>query len=89
MTFPITISIRRNPIFFAKIQWWLYKKFNIKRSIPCGRTKKERRYSCYQPIDKEHCFLNEDGTEVYCRCCGYTRILSTHPIDLEKVYDEF
>ena len=39
ITLPTTIIyFERNTKFFAKIEWFLYKTFNKKRTIPCGRT---------------------------------------------------
>lgn len=40
------IEIYRNAEFFAKVEWVLYKVFKIKRSVPCGRTRKENYLCC-------------------------------------------
>lgn len=77
---PFNIYIERNPHFFAQIEWFLYSKFNKKRSIPCGRTKKDRFLCCCQPRLEERCYYNEDHTEIYCKCCNSIRGLSNYPI---------
>ena len=38
----IYIDAERNHKFFAKIEWEFYKRFGKKRTIPCGRTKKDK-----------------------------------------------
>ena len=82
----IYISAERNHKFFAKIEWLLYKKFGKTRNISCGRTKKDAYLNCYQPLDEEHCYLNEDETEAYCKCCGKIKMLSNHKINLKDPY---
>ena len=82
------IYFERNTKFFAKIEWWLYKNFNKKRSIPCGRTKKDSYLNCCQPFDDEHCYLSEDKTSAFCKCCNKTKIISNHPINLKNIWDE-
>ena len=49
----IYIDAERNHKFFAKIEWEFYKRFGKKRTIPCGRTKKDK-YLNLIPI-----YLNE------------------------------
>lgn len=82
--FPLKIHIYRNNLFFADIQWILYKKFKKKRTIPCGRIKKTSFLCCCQPIDSEHCYYNDNHTEVYCKCCDSIRITSNTIIDLDS-----
>ena len=89
ITLPTTIiyiSCERNHNFFAKIEWELYKRFGKKRTIPCGRIKGEEYLNCYQPLDEEHCYLNEDRTEAYCKCCGHIKMMSNFKIDLKNPY---
>lgn len=84
---PIKIYISRNEKFFAKIEWFLYKHFGIKRTIPCGQTKKY--IYCAQPTDEEHCYYSkEDKTEVRCKCCNTVKIMSNRPINLRKIHEE-
>lgn len=78
---PFYISIGKNEYFFAKLQWILYKKFGIKRSIPCGRTEKDKYLCCCQPIDSKHCYLSKDRKRAFCKCCNSERILSSNPIE--------
>lgn len=86
---PINIYINRNEKFFARIQWFLYKHFNIKRTIPCGQTKKNKYLYCAQPTDEEHCYYSkEDKTEVRCKCCNKLKIMSNRPINLKKIHEE-
>lgn len=90
ITLPTTIiyiNSERNHHFFAKIEWELYKCFGKKRTIPCGRTKKDKHLNCYQPLDEEHVYLNEDKTEAYCKCCGHIKMMSNHQIDLKNPYN--
>ena len=82
----IYINSERNHHFFAKIEWELYKLFGKKRTIPCGRTKKDKYLNCCQPLDEEHVYLNDDGTEVYCKCCGHIKMMSNYKIDLKNLY---
>ena len=83
--FPLAINISKNEYFFAKIEWFLYKYFNKMRSIPCGRTKKDKFLCCCQPLDKEHCYLSSDKTEAYCKCCGHLKLMSTEKINLDNI----
>lgn len=83
----IYIDTERNHKFFAKIEWELYKRFGKKRTIPCGRTKKDKYLNCYQPLDEEHVYLNKDKTEAYCKCCGSIKMMSNYEINLKNPYD--
>ena len=86
---PVNIYIDRNEKFFAKIEWFLYKYFNIKRTIPCGQTKENKYLYCAQPIDYEHCYYSkEDKTEIRCKCCDKVKIMSNRPIDLKSMREE-
>lgn len=80
--FPLTISIRRNEEFFAKVDWFLYTKFGKKRTKPCGQ--KVNHLYCAQPTDSIHCYLSDDRKEVICKCCGTTHILSSDPLNLDE-----
>lgn len=59
--FSITIDIRRNPYFFAKIDWLLWRLFKRKPKHPCGRRRKERYLCCCQPLDNDRVYLSNDG----------------------------
>jgi hypothetical protein len=86
---PFYISVGKNEYFFAKLQWLLFKKFGIKRSIPCGRTEKDRYLCCCLPLEKEYVYLNKDKTKAYCKCCGSLRIMSNRPIDLNNLWGNY
>lgn len=85
--FPFYVCFGRNEYFFAKMQWFLYKKFNKTRIIPCGRTRKNSYLCCCQPIEKEYCYLSEDKKRVYCKCCNHERVSSNRAIDLDHLHD--
>lgn len=85
----VDIYVHRNEKFFAKIQWFLYKHFDIKRTVPCGQTKKNKYLWCAQPTDEVHCYYSkEDKTEVRYKCCNQLKIMSNQPIDLKKIHEE-
>lgn len=84
--FPITIDIRRNPYFFAKIDWLLWKLFKRKPKQPCGRRRKEKYLCCCQPLDNDRVYLEDDGKKAICKCCGSCRIMSNHPLDEKDVF---
>ena len=72
------------PNRLAKIQWFLFKVFGIKqKKNPCGHTKHTRGYYCHQPYKFKYCdVINENMRhEVVCKCCGHTRMSSSHYID--------
>ena len=72
------------PYRFARIQWLLYRLFKIKpQKDPCGHTKSTRGYYCHQPFEIKYCdIINNDGVhEAICKCCGHTRVSSSHHID--------
>ena len=81
--YPFEIRIQRNPYFFAKVQWILFKLFGIKRKCPCGRSKKENYLCCCQPYRKisERAYLSEDRKSIICKVCGSTRMSSNIPIE--------
>jgi hypothetical protein len=78
---PFNISINRNEYFFAKLEWFLYEKFNKKRSIPCGRTEKDKYLCCCQPLKEKYCYISEDKHKAYCKCCGHVKYLSSEEIE--------
>lgn len=82
---PFYVCFGKNEYFFAKMQWLLYKKLNKMRSIPCGRTKKDKFLCCCQPLDKEHCYLSSDKHGAYCKCCGHIKFTSNKKIDLNNI----
>ena len=74
--FPIQIYIAKDVHFFANIQWLLYKYFHKERTIPCGRTKKDKYLCCCQPMIKERVYLSGDKHECLCKVCHSTRLLT-------------
>ena len=91
--FPIQIHIFKDVYFFANIQWLLYKYFHKERTIPCGRTKKDKYLCCCQPMRKERVYLSEDKHECFCKVCHQTRVLTNqilnedNPFGWEETYD--
>ena len=75
------IRIERNPYFFARVQWVLYKIFGIKRSVPCGRRKNEKYLCCCQPYLSERVYLSEDKKSIICKVCGSVKMSSNIPIE--------
>lgn len=74
-------EIKLEPYRLAKLQWILFKLFNIKcRS--CGYTKSNYGF-CHQPWKIECCDVVNEGKNhmVVCKCCGTTRIQSNHYIN--------
>lgn len=67
----------------AKIDWYLYKLFGLKRKIPCGQTKKNAFMYCGLMPNKENSIvINEGNThEVRCKVCGSVHIMSNHCIN--------
>lgn len=80
--FPLRVYIHRNEYFFANVQWLLFKWFGKKRTISCGRTKKDKHLCCCQPLVEDRVYFNEDRTQVYCKCCDSIRLWTTKPIKL-------
>ena len=77
-------EITIEPYRLAKIQWLLFKFFNISvKQNPCGHTKSSLGYYCHQPFDFEYCNVINDGDrhEVVCKCCGCTRVTSNQYIN--------
>lgn len=84
-------EIYRNDNAFAKIQWYLYKFFGIKRNIPCGRTKENSFLCCCLRQNKENSIvINEGDThEIRCKVCGRLHMLSSRYVDIDsKEIDE-
>lgn len=75
-------EITFEPYRLAKVQWILFRLFNIKPKDPCGHTKSATGYFCHQPFDVKRCDVINDGNDhrVVCKCCGCTRILSNRYI---------
>lgn len=70
-------KITIEPYRLAKIQWLLFKVFNIKsKRNPCGHTKSSIGYYCHQPFDLNHCNVINEGKvhRVICKCCGHRRM---------------
>lgn len=79
--YPFEIRIQRNPYFFAKVQWVLFKLFGIKRKHSCGRSKKENYLCCCQPYLSERVYLSEDKKSIICKVCGSIKMSSNIPIE--------
>ena len=85
--FAITIDIRRNPYFFAKIDWLLWRLFKRKPKQPCGRRRNERYLCCCQPLDIDRVYLSDDGKEVFCKCCGSCIMRSNYLLDEKDIFE--
>lgn len=81
------IKVYRNDSAFAKLHWLLFKLFKIKRTIPCGRRKREHYLCCMLDATEKTSYLvyNEYGYEVRCKCCGATKISgNSHPETIQQ-----
>lgn len=69
---PIKIEAYRNSTFFAKVDWILYKIFKIKRTTPCGRSKKDNYLCCClsPTVKNSYGVFNDCGFELKCKVCG-------------------
>lgn len=85
---PFEVYIDINKRFFAEVDWFLYKHFGKKRTVPCGRSKKDKYLCCSQPPKADRVYFSDDKTEGYCKVCGHLRIMSNHPLDLEHIWSE-
>ena len=77
-------KITIEPYRLAKVQWLLFKLFNVKvKKAPCGHTESAHGYYCHQPFDIKYCEVINDGDrhEIVCKCCGHTRVMSSSYID--------
>lgn len=85
------IKVYRNDRAFARLHWLLFKLFKIKRTIPCGRTKKYHFHCCELPGPNEknsYLVYNEYGYEVRCKCCDSVRISGNRrPKTLQQAID--
>ena len=74
-------EIKLEPYRLANLQWILFKLFNIKCKS-CGYTKSNHGF-CHQPWKIEYCDVINEGKnhKVVCKCCGSTRIQSSHYIN--------
>ena len=84
------IKIYRNDEAFAKLHWLLFKLFKIKRTIPCGRCKKNWYWSCELWPTEKNSYLVYDkyGYEIKCKCCDHVHIMGTgHPETLAEALD--
>lgn len=85
---PFEVYVDINRRFFAEIDWFLYKHFGKKRTAPCGHSKKSKHVCCSQPIKVERVLFSDDKKACYCKVCGFLRIMSNHPLDLEHTWSE-
>lgn len=76
-------NVSRDISSFAKLQWFLYKHFGLKRKIPCGQTKKNKHMYCGLMPNKENSIVINEGDihEVRCKVCGSLRIMSSSYIN--------
>ena len=83
------IEIYRNAEFFAKVEWMLYKIFKIKRSMPCGRTRKENYLCCELTPTVKNSYVEFDdyGFEIKCKVCGNSHMMSTYREDVLNIQD--
>ena len=84
-------KIYRNERSFAKISWFIYKYFNIKRKIPCGQLKRNKMMYCALFPSKENSVVINDGNthEIRCKVCGSIHMMSSSYIDPENTDDWF
>lgn len=74
------LNIKRDEFFWAKIDWYLYKFFRIKRSIPCGRTKKTKYLCCCLYPDNKNSYISKDKHKIICKVCGGVHHISSKKI---------
>ena len=81
--------IRKNPKFFAKIDWILYKLFKIKRKNPCSRNKKENFLCCElsPTINNSYIEFDNYGFKIKCKVCNSTHMDSTSCGDVHNIED--
>lgn len=83
------IIIYSNPKFFAKISWYLYKFFKVKRNRPCGRNKKES-YLCCElspTVNNSYVEFDDYGFEIKCKVCDGVHMNSTSHEDVHNIED--
>ncbi len=81
------IKIYRNDRAFAKLHWFLFKLFKIKRTTPCGRRKGEHYLCCELWHTEKNSYLvyTDFGFEVRCKCCDSAHISGNgHPETLAE-----
>lgn len=76
-------TINRNDYAWAKLHWFLYKHFFIRRKIPCGRTEKNKHYCCCLTPNRENSIVYNKGNvhEVRCKVCGSVHMTSSEYIN--------
>lgn len=76
-------EIKRESYRCAKVSWFLYKYFGIKRKHPCGRSKKDDYMCCCLPMNLENSTVINEGKihKVVCKVCGTTHMDSNCYID--------
>lgn len=87
----LPFEINRNDNFFGKIHWHLFKIFNIKRTIPCGRTKNNAYLCCVLLPNEENSYIiNDDFThEIRCKVCNSIHISSNHYVDFDDAQEDW
>lgn len=90
----LPIKIYRNNEFFANLQWLLYKYLHIKRTIPCGRTKRDSYLCCELYATRENSLIINEGDthEIRCKVCGSCHMGSSQYInadDFESIWSEW
>lgn len=80
--------IHKNPKFFAKIDWILYKLFKIKKN-PCGRNKKESFLCCElsPTINNSYIEFDDYGFELKCKVCNSPHMSSTSHEGIYSIED--
>lgn len=84
------IIIYSNPEFFAKISWYLYKFFKIKRKYPCGRKKITSCLNCeLEPtVKNSYIEISDDGEfNLRCKVCGSSHMSSTYHEGINNIQD--
>ncbi|HPE08138.1 MAG TPA: hypothetical protein PLT28_00200 [Saprospiraceae bacterium] len=75
-------KIFRDEYAIAHVEWLLYKWFGIKRTIPCGRNKKDAYLCCCLTPSLANSIIVNDGNkhEIQCKVCGSTHISANYYI---------
>lgn len=84
------VEIYKNSTFFAKIDWILYKFFKVKRTTPCGRSKKDNYLCCCLSPTVKNSYVEFDdcGFKIKCKVCGSTHMSASFcKDDIHNIHD--
>lgn len=84
-------KISRDHTRMAKLHWFLYKTFGIKRTIPCGFSKKDKNGYCALFNTRDNSIIINEGNthEVRCKVCGRAHMISSRYIKDSYFDDPF